>query len=65
MATIENSRQRRKLQLAGGSTYVVSLPKKWIDDLKMKIGDEVTLIKNPNNSLTLFSTMDKFEAKNP
>ena len=63
MATIENSRQRRKLQLAGGSTYVVSLPKKWIDDLKMKIGDEVTLIKNPNNSLTLFSTMDKFEAK--
>lgn len=63
MATIENSRQRRKLQLAGGSTYVVSLPKKWIDELKLKIGDEVTLIKNPNNSLTLFSTIDKFEAK--
>ena len=63
MATIENSRQRRKLQLAGGSTYVVSLPKKWIDDLKMKIGDEVTLIKNPNNSLTLLFTMDEFEAK--
>ena len=63
MTTIENSRQRRKLQLAGGSTYVVSLPKKWIDDLKMKIGDEVTLIKNPNNSVTLLSTMDKFEAK--
>ena len=63
MATIENSRQRRKLQLTGGSTYVVSLPKKWIGDLKMKIGDEVTLIKNPNNSITLFFTMDEFEAK--
>jgi len=63
LATIENIQQRRKLQLAGGSTYVVSLPKKWINDLKMKIGDEVTLIKNPNNSLTLFSTMDKFDAK--
>ena len=63
MATIENSRQRRKLQLTGGSTYVVSLPKKWIGDLKMKIGDEVTLIKNPNNSITLLSTMDEFEAK--
>jgi len=63
LATIENSRQRRKLQLTGGSTYVVSLPKKWIGDLKMKIGDEVTLIKNPNNSITLFFTMDEFEAK--
>jgi phosphate uptake regulator len=63
LATIENSRQRRKLQLTGVSTYVVSLPKKWITDLKMKIGDEVTLIKNPNNSITLLSTMDNFEAK--
>jgi len=63
LITIENNQQRRKLQLTGGSTYVVSLPKKWIDDLKMKIGDEVTLIKNPNNSLTLLSTSNKFEAK--
>lgn len=63
MITIENSQQRRKLQLTGGSTYVVSLPKKWVDDLKMKIGDEVTLIKNPNNSITLLSYLDKFKAK--
>jgi phosphate uptake regulator len=63
LKTIENSQQRRKLQLTGGSTYVVSLPKKWVDDLKMKIGDEVTLIKNPNNSITLLSYLDKFEAK--
>jgi phosphate uptake regulator len=63
LALLENSKQRRKLQLTGGSTYVVSLPKKWVDDLKIKIGDEVTLIKNPNGSMTLFSIDDNKRAK--
>ena len=44
----------RKLQLVGGSTYVLSLPKKWIDSMHMQTGDQVSIIKNPNNSLSLF-----------
>lgn len=63
MTSIENSQERRKLQLTGGSTFVVSLPKKWIDELKMKIGDEVILIKNPNKSFTILSVFDKFETR--
>ncbi|MCI4317652.1 MAG: AbrB/MazE/SpoVT family DNA-binding domain-containing protein, partial [Thermoplasmata archaeon] len=29
----------RKLQLAGGSTYVVSLPKRWVLNAGLKAGD--------------------------
>ncbi len=33
----------RKLQLTGGSTYVVSLPKRWVVDAGLKAGDTVFL----------------------
>ena len=40
--------------MTGGSTYIVSLPKNWIDELKIKKNSDVTLIKNSNDSITLF-----------
>ena len=40
--------------MVGGSTYVISLPKNWIDDLELKTGTYVSLVKNPNDSITLF-----------
>ena len=43
------------MQLSGGSTYIISLPKNWIEDLKFKVGDNITIMKNSNRSLTLFS----------
>jgi phosphate uptake regulator len=39
--------------LSGGSTYIISLPKNWIEELKIKVGDNVTIVKNSNKSLTL------------
>src|SRR5207237_9499138 len=33
----------RKLQLTGGSTFVVSLPKRWLTDAGLKAGDPVFL----------------------
>ena len=42
------------MQLSGGSTYIVSLPKNWIDDLKIRVGENVTIVKNSNQSLTIF-----------
>lgn len=54
METIENAKQTRKMQLSGGSTYIISLPKNWIEDLKIKVGENVMIVKNSNNSLTLF-----------
>lgn len=54
METIENAKQTRKMQLSGGSTYIISLPKTWIEELKIKVGENVTVVKNSNKSLTLY-----------
>lgn len=54
MRTIENTKQTRKIQLSGGSTYIISLPKEWIEELKIKVGESITIVKNSNESLTLF-----------
>ena len=47
-------KQTRRLQLTGGSTYIVSLPKTWIDELGLEKNSNVTLVKNRNDSITLF-----------
>jgi len=46
LAELLNDKEVRKLQLVGGSTYVLSLPKKWIDELNLKTGDPVSIVKN-------------------
>lgn len=51
-----NEKEVRKLQLVGGSTYVLSLPKKWIDELNLKTGDPVSIVKNVNRSLSILPT---------
>jgi len=47
-------KQLRRLQVTGGSTYTVSLPKTWIEELQLKKNSNITLIKNRNDSITLF-----------
>ena len=58
----EITRQSRKMQLSGGSTYIISLPKNWIDELKIKVGENITIVKNANQSLTLYP-QNKVEQK--
>src|SRR3989454_2345047 len=43
----------RKLQLTGGSTYVVSLPKHWVVDFGLKAGDTVFLETEPQGSVMI------------
>ena len=38
--------ETRKVQITGGSTYVISLPKKWINKVKIKSGDGIAF--NPS-----------------
>jgi phosphate uptake regulator len=59
MQITKDSKQNRRLQLVGGSTFVVSLPKNWIDELQLVPSKFVTLVKNPNNSITLFQESDE------
>ncbi len=41
----------RKIQVTGKSTYIVSLPKKWVTEMKLKAGDGVTLKRQEDSSL--------------
>ena len=45
--------ERRKLQLTGGSTITVSLPRKWIDESRVGRGNEVSLIPQANGTLVI------------
>ena len=47
------SEDTRKIQFTGNSTYIISLPKKWIERLNLKNGDSMQIVNNPNNSITL------------
>lgn len=45
--------ETRKLQYTGGSSYIVSLPKKWIQDLGLKQGDPVVILRQGNSALQI------------
>ncbi|MEO9362489.1 MAG: phosphate uptake regulator PhoU [Nitrososphaera sp.] len=45
--------ETRKLQYTGGSSYIVSLPKKWIQELGLKQGDHVTILRQGNSTLQI------------
>ncbi|MEM2740160.1 MAG: PhoU domain-containing protein [Candidatus Bathyarchaeia archaeon] len=43
----------RKIQLIGGSSYAITLPKDWVSEVKLKPGDFVTIQKQSDLSLLL------------
>lgn len=43
--------ETRKLQLVGGATFAVSLPKAWVQAVGLHVGDEVTVQGRPDGSL--------------
>ena len=47
------SEETRKLQYTVGSSYFVSLPKKWIQDLGLKQGDHVVILRQGNSTLQI------------
>jgi phosphate uptake regulator len=47
------SEETRKLQYTGGSSYIVSLPKKWIQELGLKQGDHVVILRQGNSTLQI------------
>ncbi len=44
----------RKIQFTGRSSYIVSLPKKWVIENNLKQGDIVPMVLNPDGSITIF-----------
>jgi len=45
--------ETRKIQLTGRSTYIVSLPKKWIKGMKLNVGDQLILRRQGNSTILI------------
>lgn len=45
--------ESRKVQVTGKSTYIVSLPKKWVEAVKIRRGEQIELIEQDDLSLLL------------
>ncbi|HEX2014925.1 MAG TPA: phosphate uptake regulator PhoU [Nitrososphaera sp.] len=58
MRTGTDTREVRKVQFTGRSTYVLSLPKKWVEEMRVKAGDQVTLVRELDNSLSVVPVLD-------
>jgi len=43
----------RKIQFTGRSSYIISLPKKWVKENNLKQGDAVPIVINPDGSLLI------------
>lgn len=43
----------RKVQLTGKSTYIVSLPRKWVDEVNLKKGETLNIVEQNDKSLLL------------
>ena len=53
MAALRGGEMLRKVQVTGGATYIISLPKSWARNVGLKPGDLVQLIPQPDASLLL------------
>jgi phosphate uptake regulator len=49
----ELDEETRKVQLTGKSTYIVSLPKKWVTSMNLKAGSQLVISKQSDASLLL------------
>ena len=58
----EETEEQRKLQVTGGSTYILSLPKDWVTKNELKKGSPMVLREEDDGSLSIFPPkMDKKE----
>jgi phosphate uptake regulator len=54
----------RKIQFTGRSTYILSLPKKWMEEMHLKPGDPVNLTREANNSLLIIPNAERNSTTN-
>ena len=49
----DQNEETRKIQYTGGSSYIISLPKKWIRDLGLRQGDHMLIVRQRNHLLQI------------
>lgn len=55
----------RKIQITGGSTHVISLPKKWVDRSNLRRGDTIAIHEEPDASLLLIPHNERRPERRP
>ena len=58
---MDEREETRKIQFTGKSSYIVSLPKQWINDLGLTQGDQIRIVRKGSSTLELYPP--KFETK--
>jgi len=53
LSLVAEKREVRKIQFTGRSSYILSLPKKWIEEMSLQAGDPVTIVRQINNALLI------------
>ena len=53
MAAFQRQEDVRKIQFSGKSSYMLALPKKWVEEMKLGPGDQVTVARLTNASLMI------------
>ena len=53
--------ETRKLQKLKGGSYIISLPKDWIDKYHLKSGEQITVSEEEDGSLRLLPTIENLE----
>lgn len=58
---MEEREETRKIQFTGKSSFIVSLPKQWINDLGLKQGDQIRMTRRGSSTLELYPP--KFQSR--
>ncbi len=59
MSSIPENNETRKIQFTGRSTYILSLPKRWMSEMRLKAGDPVTIVREANNYLSIIPSVTR------
>ena len=59
---MEDREETRKIQFTGKSSYIVSLPKRWIMDLGLKQGDPINVVRQGSSTLQISPTQYQTKA---
>ena len=51
--TTQDGQESRKIQFSGKSSYMLSLPKTWVKQMKLQRGDQVTVSRQTDASLLI------------
>jgi phosphate uptake regulator len=59
LSSIPENNETRKIQFTGRSTYILSLPKRWMSEMRLKAGDPVTIVREANNYLSIIPSVTR------